>query len=538
MKSRLNGYELRVAVEAAAHKLCKEMKRTPVQIEWSTHINTAAINSSGRIILANVKDDTIVTKQLFDRYVGFVLHELLHHKYTDFNVRSHCSYVSALHNAVEDAWIEHKCIDNNLVGNAAGLLSSLIEGMSADALVDVTDWADPRQYPFVLAVYLRNHATTKMPVAGGLDAVFAGAAKRLAVAQSSLDTLKIAEWVFAQMQSLPQQQPQQQPQQPQQSGNGSEAGEKGSTSPDQASGEGEGAGDQQNASDEVGDATSPVDKRGNLKSSPRQVEPHVKSPDGSEDRWGASYDKTAGMTNSHLRTSDRDTYVALNAVGGRLRYNVKKLFENSGTSEHQRNRKAGSINTKALHTLPMGNDRVFKRRLEVEGIDSAVVIVLDASGSMFPSKSADPAKTPINNALATCAALMETLSAAQVATAVLTFGCETAVLKNFNTPAKRIIKELGKVSPAGGTNDYFAVRLAHEMLLGRPEQRKVCFVITDGRGDVMDTTKQVEAGTKLGVTTIGIGIKANVGDIYPNNVRVDDVQSLGKMAFDKVKLVA
>jgi hypothetical protein len=40
------------------------------------------------------------------------------------------------------------------------------------------------------------------------------------------------------------------------------------------------------------------------------------------------------------------------------------------------------------------------------------------------------------------------------------------------------------------------------------------------------------------VTTIGIGIKANVGDIYPNNVRVDDVQSLGKMAFDKVKLVA
>ena len=51
-----------------------------------------------------------------------------------------------------------------------------------------------------------------------------------------------------------------------------------------------------------------------------------------------------------------------------------------------------------------------------------------------------------------------------------------------------------------------------------------------------DTTLQVKSGANLGITTIGIGIKSDVGDIYPNSVRVDNVQSLGKMTFDKVKL--
>lgn len=537
MKSRLNGYELRIAVEAAAHKLCTEMKRKPVTITWSADITTAAINNSGRITLANVNDDTIVTRQLFDRYVGFILHELLHHKYTDFDKRSDNRYVFQLHNAVEDAWIEHQCINNKLVGNAEGLLGSLIEGMSAEALAEVTDWSNPAQYPFVLAVYLRNHAKTKIPVAHGLEPVFKRAAVRLINAKSSADTLAIAEWVYDQLKNLPQPKPEKtQPNwnPPKDGDKGSQTDDKGSTSPDQGSGEGEGAGEGDIPS--VGDATSPTDNKGNLKSNPREVEPQTKSPD--TDNTGATYDKSSGIAKTHAWKDEvRPSYEALNVVGGRLRYNVKKLFENSGTSEHQRNRKTGSINTQALHTIATGNNRVFKRRLDVEGIDSAVVIVVDCSGSMFPNKP-DVTNMPINNALATCVALIESLTAAQVSTAVLTFGCETAVMKGFNTPAKRFFADVPRISPAGGTNDYFAVRLAHEMLLGRSEQRKVCFVITDGRGDVVDTTAQVKSGTNLGITTIGIGIKANVADIYPNNVRVDDVQSLGKMAFDKIKLAA
>jgi cobalamin biosynthesis protein CobT len=536
MKARLNGYEMRIAVEAAAHKICTELQRKPVRITWDYTTTTAAISNSGQIKLANVHDDTIVTRPVFDRYVGFILHELLHHRYTDFDKRSDDRYVFQLHNAIEDAWIEHQCIDNKLVGNAEGLLGSLIEGMSAEALVEVTDWSNPAQYPFVLAVYLRNHAKTKMPVANGLEPVFKEAAVRLTTAKSSADTLAIAEWVYAQLQSLPQTQ-QQKPQTQQRptSGDekGSQAGEKGSTSPDQEEVEGEGAG--QGDSPSVGDATSPTDKKGNLKAVPREVEPQTKSPDG--EGSGGYYDKHAGLAKTHLQAEQRPNYMELNAVGGRLRYNLKKLFDNSGTSEHQRNRRTGSINVQALHSIAAGNDRVFKRRLDVEGIDSAVVIVVDCSGSMFPTK-ADPAESPINNALATCVALVESLNAAQVSTAVLTFGCETAVLKGFNAPAKRLVADVPRIRPAGGTNDYFAVRLAHEMLLGRTEKRKVCFVITDGRGDVADTTAQVKSGANLGITTIGIGIKANVADIYPNNVRVDEVQALGKMAFDKIKLAA
>jgi hypothetical protein len=49
------------------------------------------------------------------------------------------------------------------------------------------------------------------------------------------------------------------------------------------------------------------------------------------------------------------------------------------------------------------------------------------------------------------------------------------------------------------------------MLYARPEQRKVCFVLTDGMGNFMATREHVQSGARLGVSTIGIGINAIIG---------------------------
>jgi cobalamin biosynthesis protein CobT len=125
-----------------------------------------------------------------------------------------------------------------------------------------------------------------------------------------------------------------------------------------------------------------------------------------------------------------------------------------------------------------------------------------------------------------------------VQTAVLTFGCETAVLKPFNLPAKKALAVMPNVISGGGTNDFFAVRYAHEMLHGTDAQRKICFVITDGRGNPKAVRDQVKAGESLGITTIGVGIMADVTDIYKNSVIVRKVEDLGAIAFNKIKLVA
>ena len=98
-------------------------------------------------------------------------------------------------------------------------------------------------------------------------------------------------------------------------------------------------------------------------------------------------------------------------IPAKLRYTVRKLFENSGFEEYQNNRKSGSLNVRALPTMAH-NDRLFKRRKEHDGIDSAVTIVLDVSGSMFKNK--DPLTSKMYHAILTTYALLDTLSKAEI----------------------------------------------------------------------------------------------------------------------------
>ena len=217
MKNTYFGWEFRPAVTLFTHKACAALGLPDVTIEWTDGVQTAAISSKGKIRLANVRDDAVLTRKDLAKYVGFVIHELLHRKYTNFNVRGANQYIDSLHNAIEDAWIESLAIKANLTGNIAELLGTLIDDMSTQALDHVQsdgnkiDWSDPAQYPFVLAVYARPHATIKVPVAKGLKPIFDEANRRTALCSSSFDTLAVAVWVYERLNMLDQEQPPQPP---------------------------------------------------------------------------------------------------------------------------------------------------------------------------------------------------------------------------------------------------------------------------------------------------------------------------------------
>lgn len=217
-------------------------------------------------------------------------------------------------------------------------------------------------------------------------------------------------------------------------------------------------------------------------------------------------------------------------IPAKLRYEIRKMFENSGTEEFNINRRTGSLNINALSNIGH-SDRLFKRRHEVAGVDSAVTIVLDCSGSMdFYGR--------MPNAVNVCYALLTVLAASGVATSVVTFNHSISVLKPWAMPVPRSKELLESISPTGSTNDYSALSFAHSLLLRRPEARKVCFVLTDGEGDPDATRAQCHSGARLGVTTIGVGILENVGHVYPNAVYVNNVADLGTVAFNKLKLAA
>ena len=84
-----HGYQFKRAVVIAIHKICSDLGLRPVEVQWDAGTQTACINQSGSVRLANVKDDAVLTQGDLMRNVGMAVHELLHWMYTDFDaVRS------------------------------------------------------------------------------------------------------------------------------------------------------------------------------------------------------------------------------------------------------------------------------------------------------------------------------------------------------------------------------------------------------------------------------------------------------------------
>ena len=530
MKSIYKGYEFRAAIENLAHKVNGVLfpNRALRGVTWTDEVTTAAINQSGDIYLADIRDDATVPHIVLEQYAGFVIHELLHRKYTDFSFNAGVPYVRALHNAIEDIWIERKGIAAKVTGNIEALLGALAQDMGNKALAAVTDWSNPAQYPFVLAMHGRTYAPN-MPTAAGLADIFDQACAKIDACQSSEDTLRLAYWVFDQLAAI-----EDAPQKPQNT----------PTKGDQGEGEGEGAGDSDKPADGSSDKAGAGDEEGagkakapTIQTEPVEVEPTNQAPD--ELGGSGSYSEGHRIIDSEqaLRVSPDKRFTQRPAVPAKLRYEVKRLFENSGSEEFQLKRKAGALNVHALPTFATGSVDLFKRRQEVEGIDSAVVILLDVSGSMFDDTGNKDAQRMIA-AIQTTQALLETLNKAGVKTAVLTFGSFTSVIKGFDMPSIKAVPLLERIKDGGSTNDYFAIRYAHKLLLQRPEQRKVVFAITDGDGNRRKAKAQVQSGERLGITTIGVGIQHDVSGVYPKHVNIQQIKDLGSASFKQIKLAA
>jgi hypothetical protein len=320
------GYEFKRAVVIGIHKICSDLGLRPVEVQWDGGTQTACINQSGAVKLANVKDDAVLTQGDLMRYVGMAVHELLHWMYTDFDAvqsaYAHGQYIAQLHNALEDAWIETKGIKAGLTGNIEELLSALINGMVAEGLAyksrrgEPIDWSDPVQYPFVLAVYGRKHAKIKVPLALGLEPIFAEAIKRLNTCGNSWDTLKVAQWVFDQLNSITQDEPVQPPTNPTNPSDdegedeGEDGGDGGKGDDENGSG---GDSEQPTGGDQDGDQpTPPTDpakpptKDGETVKA-REVEPTANPPEGAGS--GGSYSTDDVMRKGyHTRADNPRTF--------------------------------------------------------------------------------------------------------------------------------------------------------------------------------------------------------------------------------------
>lgn len=578
MSRTMRGIEARAGLEAFAHRLCKVLGLEPITVQWSSRIHTAAINASGDMVLSDIGDAATVTRATIHHYAGYVVHELLHRRYTTFTWSDGRPYVDVLHNAIEDAWIERRAIREGLTGNIGSLLRELLGTMVTQARESVTDWADPAQYPFSLAVYLRAYGHT-VPTPAELLPIWRTAASRLDACQSTQDTLELARWVFDQLQQPPQQgqdgQGQDDAQDDDQQGQGSQDqgddqggqdgqstnqgdsqdgqgdGQEGQGQEGQGKGQ-EGAGDAQGAAEGQGkgepqdEPTGPARAPGAYERA-REVEPSQPRPE--ESAPGGTYTRESVLQARLPSCAPMDIWPTEATVPARLRLEVRRLLENSATEWREGGYRSGTLHRPALASVATGRREVFARRHSTDGVDSAVCVMLDVSGSMFPPGGCtvrdthrlnmirDSAPTSrIGLAVATCTALLDAVAQARGESMLLTFGTDSVILKQWGQPWRKVLPDLRRLHGQGDTNDYAAARYATEALMAHPAQRKILISISDGDGNVWTTARQLDAARALGIRVIGVGIGHNVSETYGDSaVQVDRLEDLGRVAFARMK---
>jgi cobalamin biosynthesis protein CobT len=190
----------------------------------------------------------------------------------------------------------------------------------------------------------------------------------------------------------------------------------------------------------------------------------------------------------------------------------------------------GRLDTGHLHRLAVSDPRVFRTKSERAGIDTAVHILLDCSGSMVRR---------IHLACQACYAVASALEASRINVAVTAF--PGAQLPNGSyTTVSPIIRHGQKVhttldlGPAGGTPLGESLWWVMQDMLPLTERRKLILVITDGDPDSADCGNQaIKQGLLAGFEIYGVGIASSaIMSLLPGrSVVVNAVTDLAPAMF-------
>jgi cobalamin biosynthesis protein CobT len=149
-------------------------------------------------------------------------------------------------------------------------------------------------------------------------------------------------------------------------------------------------------------------------------------------------------------------------------------------------RSGRKLSARRTPLIALGKLDVFRSEEDGLELDTAVSLLVDASGSMFNTyggrSTSDADQTRLASALAVTIAASAALEKHSIPFEVLSFGDLFRRQKSFNE-SFRVLKSTYLTQALGGTATGQAVAKATVGLLNRPESRKVLVVITDGDPD-------------------------------------------------------
>jgi cobalamin biosynthesis protein CobT len=279
---------------------------------------------------------------------------------------------------------------------------------------------------------------------------------------------------------------------------------------------------------------------------------------------------TEGDELERIREGDRVRYHRFMQDAIRLVAPMKRKMARSmlatNVSKWEGDKTRGKVNPRRLYQVALGtNKRVFRQRIEAEDYNTCVLLMVDHSGSMYGGKLDLAAKTAI--------IFGELLNQLGIPFSVLGFSTgdgyegETrqdgasaqerqlytrwgnlwvGEYKSFDDPWNKAGPKMINMVDNGRANTYDgeSLRYGAQVLLGRPEQRKILFWLNDGQpcpnwADdsqahwqyACDVAKEVERIVEL----FAIGIRTDaVKRIYSNCVRVNAVEDIPKVCLSEL----
>ena len=250
----------------------------------------------------------------------------------------------------------------------------------------------------------------------------------------------------------------------------------------------------------------------------------------------ASASLSGGSEKSSGAARTRPSSANLNGAVSRL----VRIFTKELQDKRKRNVKlapaGGRIASNRIWRLnALGDTNVFRLDTATCGIDAAVTVMLDRSGSM------DMCIVDAAAAALACSQALERIS--KVRTSIEMFPGQygepgdTVTLQSFGQSARQVVRKASEVSAEGGTPLTEALRGAIPKLMAQKVKKRIVFIVTDGVPNNVVTAKEEMARAQaLGVDFVGIGIgeygKA-IEALMPCSVVVNTASELPD-AFEKL----
>ena len=221
---------------------------------------------------------------------------------------------------------------------------------------------------------------------------------------------------------------------------------------------------------------------------------------------------------------------------GKIRASLQGLVQSSRYDRSVNKRSGNRIDGRRLSRLMQGDSRIFERRHHHPAPNTAIHLLVDASGSMNAIYDPTHPHRLIHLAMESAVALalaLEDISGVNPAVTRFPFGntCDVVPLLKHGQKVRPNAAVLSYVTD-GGTPLDSALWYAAASVLATREERKVIIVLTDGEPDDERSAKAIiHRCEATGIELIGIGICYDTSHLFDRSILISNVSELRSELF-------